>query len=248
MLTAASTTVAFPLAFVAGLVSFFSPCVLPLVPGYISVIAGVTPADMEDADAKRVLVPSLIFIASFSSIFILLGLTATQIGSWLSAHRTGLQQVSGALIVLMGLLFTLSPLIPQLAREWHSEGLASRAGKGGPVVAGAAFAIAWTPCIGPTLASILLIASQSGSPAHGAALLAVYSLGLALPFLGLALAFGWLTSFAEVIKRQYAVLMVVGGLILIATGIVIYTGQLFEWSAQVQGWLQDLGLSDPGSI
>ncbi len=245
---ATTTTVGFPIAFIAGLVSFLSPCVLPLVPGYLSAIAGVTPADMEHAETKRVLVPALIFVASFSAIFILLGLTATGIGSWLVSHQRALEKISGGMIIALGIVFALSPFIPQMAREWHPGGLIEKAGKGGPVVAGMAFAIAWTPCIGPTLSAILATAALSDSAARGAALLACYSLGLGVPFILTALAFGKMTSVFAVVKRHYGVVVVGGGLILIALGVLIWTGEFFQLNAQAQNWLQDLGLTDPGSI
>lgn len=244
----ASAGVGLPLAFLAGLVSFLSPCVLPLVPGYLSAIAGVTPADIEEADTRRVLVPSLIFVGTFSAIFILLGLTATGIGSWLNGHQAELEKVSAVLIIALGLLFVLSPLIPQLAKEWHPGGLIEKAGRGGPAVAGAAFAIAWTPCIGPTLSAILATAAISGSAAQGALLLAFYSLGLAVPFILTALAFGRMTTAFAAIKRHYSVIVVTGGVVLIALGVLIWTGEFFRLNAEAQGWLQDLGLSDPGSI
>jgi cytochrome c-type biogenesis protein len=244
----ASAGVGLPLAFLAGLVSFLSPCVLPLVPGYLSAIAGVTPADIERTDTRRVLVPRLIFVGTFSTIFILLGLTATRVGSWLNGHQSELEKVSAVLIIALGLLFVLSPLIPQLAKEWHPGGLIEKAGKGGPAVAGAAFAIAWTPCIGPTLSAILATAAISGSAAQGALLLAFYSLGLAIPFILTALAFGRMTTAFAVIKRHYTVIVVTGGVVLIALGILIWTGEFFRLNAEAQGWLQDLGLSDPGSI
>lgn len=244
----AAAGVGLPLAFAAGLVSFLSPCVLPLVPGYLSAIAGVTPADMEHADTKRVLGPSLIFVGTFSAIFILLGLTATRVGSWLSGHQQALQKASAVMIIALGLLFALSPLIPQLAREWHPGGLIQKAGKGGPAVAGAAFAIAWTPCIGPTLSAILATAAVSGSAAQGALLLSFYSLGLAVPFLLTALAFGRMTAAFAVIKRHYSVIVVGGGLVLIALGVLIWTGEFFNLNAQAQQWLQDLGITDPGSM
>ena len=244
----AAAGVGLPLAFAAGLVSFLPPCVLPLVPGYLSAIAGVTPADMETADTKRVLGPSLIFVGTFSTIFILLGLTATRVGSWLSGHQQALEKVSAVMIIGLGLLFTLSPLIPQLAREWHPGGLIQKAGKGGPAVAGAAFAIAWTPCIGPTLSAILATAAVSGSAAQGALLLGFYSLGLAVPFLLTALAFGRMTAAFAVIKRHYSVIVVGGGLVLIALGVLIWTGEFFNLNAQAQQWLQDLGITDPGSL
>jgi cytochrome c-type biogenesis protein len=137
--------VGIPVAIAAGLVSFLSPCVLPLVPGYLSTVIGVAPADIQHAGARRVLVPSLLFIASFSLIFILLGLGATAIGSTLNAHRQTLEHVGGVLIVLMGVIFLATPFVDALNFEWHSESLQRLAGRGGPLLAGAAFAIAWTP-------------------------------------------------------------------------------------------------------
>jgi len=137
-------------AFAAGLVSFLSPCVLPLVPGYISAVTGVAYTDLESAGWRRVLVPSLLFVASFSAIFIILGLSATALGSLLVDNQRSLEKVAAGLMVAMGLLFVAMPFIPRLNREWHLDGLMARAGQGGPMVAGAAFAIAWTPCIGPT--------------------------------------------------------------------------------------------------
>src|ERR1039457_3153789 len=131
----AATGVGIPLALAAGLVSFLSPCVLPLVPGYLSTVIGVTPADLQTAGTRRVLVPSLLFIASFSLIFILLGMSATVIGSTLNTHKQTLEQVGGALIVAMGLVFLATPFVRLLNREWHSESLLRLAGRGGPVVA-----------------------------------------------------------------------------------------------------------------
>src|ERR1700761_1893511 len=146
-------------ALAAGIVSFLSPCVLPLVPGYLSAVTGVSAHQPEGADWRRALGPSLIFVARFSSIFILLGLTATGLGSFLSHNKPLLTQISGWLIIAMGCLFVGSLFITWLNKEWHVEALLSRAGKGGPIVAGAAFAIAWSPCIGPTLGAILSAAA-----------------------------------------------------------------------------------------
>lgn len=181
-------------ALLAGMVSFLSPCVLPLVPGYLSAVTGVSIDDIEDAGWRRVLVPSLFFVASFSLIFVLLGLSATKLGSILADNRQLLDKIAAALIILMGVLFVSSFFIAKLNREWHVDALMLRAGKGGPVVAGAAFAFAWTPCIGPTLGAILSAASLSGSAASGALLLAVYSAGLAIPFLLTVLAFNRMTT------------------------------------------------------
>ncbi len=227
----------------AGIVSFLSPCVLPLVPGYLSAVTGVSVAELDRVSWRSVLAPSLIFVASFSAIFILLGVTATGIGQALHDHKGTLQVIAGALIIALGIYFVASFFIVRLNREWHVEALMSRAGKGGPIVAGAAFAIAWTPCLGPTLGAILTAASFSGSAAHGALLLAVYSAGLAIPFLATALAFSRLTTAFAVVKRHYAVIMASGGAILIAMGILIITGGFTELNVQAQKWTTDLGIN-----
>jgi cytochrome c-type biogenesis protein len=230
-------------ALAAGMVSFLSPCVLPLVPGYLSAVTGVSATELDEAGWRRVLGPSLLFVASFSTIFILLGLTATGIGSLLEENLELLETISGILIIVMGLLFIGSLFIVRLNREWHVDGLLERAGKGGPVVAGAAFAIAWTPCIGPTLSAILAAAALSNSAAHGALLLAVYSAGLAIPFILTALAFSRMTTAFAVVKRHYQAIVAVGGVILIVMGVLILTDQFFRLNAEAQRWTSELGLN-----
>lgn len=235
-------------ALAAGVVSFLSPCVLPLVPGYLSAVTGVSAAELDDAGWRRVLGPSLLFVASFSAIFILLGLTATGLGSFLDKNKALLTKISAALIIAMGVLFVASLFVTRLNKEWRVEALLERAGKGGPIVAGAAFAIAWTPCIGPTLGAILSAAALTGSAGRGAFLLAVYSAGLAIPFLLTALAFSRMTTAFAVIKRHYQAIVAVGGLILIAMGILIWTGELFQLNIEAQNWLEKSGLSFWNSV
>lgn len=235
-------------ALAAGVVSFLSPCVLPLVPGYLSAVTGVSAAELEDASWRRVLGPSLLFVASFSAIFIVLGLTATGLGSALQDHQELLTKISGALIIAMGVLFVSSLFIVRLNREWHVDALLERAGKGGPVIAGAAFAIAWTPCIGPTLGAILSAAALSDSAGRGALLLAVYSAGLAIPFILTALAFSRMTTAFTVVKRHYQAIVAVGGVILIGMGILIWTGELFQLNIEVQGWAEELGIDFWNSV
>jgi cytochrome c-type biogenesis protein len=232
----------------AGVVSFLSPCVLPLVPGYLSAVTGVSVVELQDAGWKRVLVPSLLFCASFSAIFIMLGLTATGLGSTLSEHRELLEKISAALIIVMGLVFVASPFIPMLSREWHVGSLMTRAGRSGPVVAGAAFAVAWTPCIGPTLSSILAAAALSDSAGRGAFLLAVYSAGLAIPFLLTALAFTRMTTAFDAVKRHYPVIIATGGLVLIAMGVLIWTGEFFRLNIEAQNFLDSIGLDFWNSV
>ena len=229
-------------AFGAGLVSFLSPCVLPLVPGYLSAVSGVSVTELDDADWRRVVVPSLLFIASFSAIFIGLGLTATGVGEVLREHRDLLTDIAGVMIIVMGVLFVASFFVARLNREWRVDALLERAGKGGPVVAGAAFAIAWTPCVGPTLAAILSAAALTDSVAHGGLLLAVYSAGLAVPFLLSAIAFSRMASVFAVVKRHYAAIVAVGGAILIVMGVLILTGEFFQLNIEAQNITRELGL------
>jgi cytochrome c-type biogenesis protein len=235
-------------ALAAGIVSFLSPCVLPLVPGYLSAVTGVSAAELDDAGWRRVLGPSLLFVASFSTIFILLGLTATGLGSALQDHKELLTEVAGWLIIAMGVLFVASLFITRLNREWHVDALLERAGRGGPIVAGAAFAIAWTPCIGPTLGAILSAASLSGSAGRGAFLLAVYSAGLAIPFILTALAFSRMTTAFAVVKRHYQTIVAIGGVILIAMGILIVSGEMSRLNIEAQSWLSGLGLDFWNSV
>jgi cytochrome c-type biogenesis protein len=242
-----ATGVGIPVAIAAGLVSFLSPCVLPLVPGYLSTVIGVAPADIQQAGARRVLGPSLLFIASFSSIFILPGLTATQVGSLLNDHISTLRTAGGVLIVLMGLVFLATPFVDALNFQWHPKSLMladlrSVAGRGGPLLAGAAFAIAWTPCTSITLGAILTQAAVSNSAAHGALLLAFYSAGLAIPFLLIAVAFERMTGALAVVKRHFSLIVGIGGAVMIALGLLILTGEFTILNTEANRLLQGTGL------
>jgi cytochrome c-type biogenesis protein len=231
-----------PVAFLAGLVSFVSPCVLPLVPGYLAAVTGVGVTEIEEAGWRRVLVPSLLFIASFSVIFILLGLTASALGQRLRDNQDLLTDIGAVMLIVMGVLFVAASFVDRLNREWHIDRLLARAGKGGPIVAGAAFSIAWTPCTGPALGGILTLAGIDGELAHGAFLLAVYSLGLAIPFLITAIAFSRATTAFAAIKRHYGAIVGVGGGILIAMGILILSGGFSELNIWAQKVTSELGL------
>jgi cytochrome c-type biogenesis protein len=230
-------------ALAAGVVSFLSPCVLPLVPGYLSAVSGIRPKDLEAAPLWKVLAPSLLFVLSFSAIFIVLGLGATKLGSTLNDHIDTLSKISAAIIIALGLFFLATPFVPRLNREWHLEGLMLRAGRGGPVLAGAAFAIAWTPCIGPTLGAILSAAALSETTGRGAYLLAWYSAGLAIPFLLTAVAFNRMTTLFAAVKRHYGVIMAAGGAILVVMGVLIWTGELTQLNIEAQKLLNDVGLN-----
>lgn len=231
------------LAFAAGIVSFVSPCCLPLVPGYLATVSGVSPGDLGRRVDPRVIWRSLVFVGTFSLLFILLGLGATAVGSFLFQNQPLLNKISGVAIILMGLLFVGSVFFLKLNRELRPNGLIERAGRGGPIVAGAAFAIAWTPCVGPTLGAILGLAATSQGTGRGALLLAVYSAGLALPFLFSAIAFNAATRAFGFFKRHYAAIQVSSGTVLVAAGVLVLTGQLFRLNIEVQHFLSGLGLN-----
>jgi cytochrome c-type biogenesis protein len=231
------------LAFAAGVVSFVSPCCLPLVPGYLAAVTGRTPDENARRVDRHLVGRSLVFIGSFSAIFILLGLSATAIGSFLFESQLTLRKVAGVAIIFMGLVFVGAVFVPRLNRDFRPGGLIGRAGAGGPLVAGVAFALAWTPCVGPTLGAILGLASTQQSTVEGAALLAVYSAGLGIPFFLAAVgwsaaqrSFGW-------VKRHYAAIQVGAGLVLVAMGVLVYTNELFVLNIEVQKALDDVGLN-----
>ena len=229
-------------AFFAGMVSFLSPCVLPLVPGYLAAITGVSPSELERAGWRSVIPPALVFIASFSAIFILLGLSTFGLVQTLHENQTLLDHIAGALIIAMGLLFIGALFVNRLNREWHFDALIERAGAGGPMIAGAAFALAWTPCIGPTLGAILTLAGTSGSALEGGLMLAVYSAGLGIPFLVTAIAFGRATVAFEFVKRHYAVIMAGGGVVLVAMGVLVFTGELTRLNNELLQTLDGAGI------
>jgi cytochrome c-type biogenesis protein len=231
-------------AFAVGFVSFVSPCVLPLVPGYLSAVSGVSIAEMRSGEHKlsAVLWPAIVFCLSFTLMFVALGMTATGLGSTLRESKQTLDVVAGIVIVAMGVFFLLTPFVPRLNREWRPDALISRAGAGGPIIAGLAFAVAWTPCVGPTLASILAAASTSDSVGHGGVLLAFYSCGLAVPFLLTALAFDRATTAFRWVRDHYMLITSLSGAVLIAMGILMVTGELTWLNAEAQKLMSKLGL------
>ncbi len=232
------------LAFAAGIVSFVSPCCLPLVPGYLATVSGATPTDLGRRRIdRRVLVRSLVFVGTFSAIFVLLGLGATAIGSFLFANKPVLNKIAGISIIAMGVLFVASVFVVRLNRDFRPAGLIERAGRGGPAVAGAAFALAWTPCVGPTLGAILGLAASTSGTAKGALLLGAYSAGLALPFLFTAVAFNAATRAFAFFKRHYAAIQIGAGIVLVGMGYLVLTGQLFQLNIEAQQFLSKLGLN-----
>jgi cytochrome c-type biogenesis protein len=231
-------------AFAVGFVSFVSPCVLPLVPGYLSAISGVSFADLQEGRGRaQVLGPALIFCLSFTAMFIALGMTATGLGQTLSEHRVVLRQIAGIVIALMGVLFIGTLFVDRLNREWRPDALMSRASTGGPVIAGLAFAIAWLPCTGPTLGAILTAAGNQNTVGKGGVLLAFYALGLAVPFILSAVAFERVAGFFRFFRNHYRAITVLSGVVLVAMGVMLYTNQLTRLNTEALNALDSLGLN-----
>jgi cytochrome c-type biogenesis protein len=232
-------------AFAVGFVSFISPCVLPLVPGYLSAVSGLSIADMKSGERSlaKILLPAIVFCLSFTVVFVALGMTATGLGSALQDEKATLDKLAGAVIVALGIFFLLTPFVPRLNKEWRPDALISRAGSGGPLVAGAAFAVAWTPCIGPTLGSILSAAATQDTVGKGGILLAFYSAGLAVPFLLTAVAFTRMTTAFRWLRDRYLIVTAISGLVLIAMGVLLFTGELARLNIEAQNALDDLGLN-----
>jgi cytochrome c-type biogenesis protein len=218
-------------SFVAGLISFLSPCVLPLVPGYLSIISGRSldqlKADMNDSSLSRtVLLNSIMFIVGFSITFILLGATATLIGQILLSKMRLLERLAGLILIIFGIHLTGIIKINALYRDKRFHNVQKPRGVLGSLVLGLAFAFGWTPCIGPILSGIMAIASTKETVAEGMFLLAVYSAGLGIPFLLTSLALNKFLAFYGRFKRHFHAVEVASGVLVIAIGILIMTNSL----------------------
>ena len=232
------------IAFAAGLFSFFSPCVLPLVPSYITYITGVSFSELSDLEARkkariRTILHSALFIAGFSLIFILMGASASYLGQLLSKYQPWIMKIGGVLIILLGLQFVLQ-LFPflQIEKRIHFE--KKSLSYLGSFVVGIVFAAGWTPCIGPILSTILIYASTSKNLTTGVILLMSYSLGLGIPFFMAALAFNTFLSAFERLRHYMRAIVVVSGLFLIAIGILILTDSLSSLSNYLMDFFEEL--------
>jgi cytochrome c-type biogenesis protein len=226
------------LAFAAGFVTFTSPCVLPLIPGYLSFVSGVGFDELGSRQA-RVAGMTAAFVAGFGAMFVAFGAGAAWFGDVLLANRRTLELVAGGFIVFAGLVVAGLPLPRALLAERRAE---VRRRRGGPVtatLAGVAFAIGWTPCVGPTLAAILALAAGSGGAGEGAVLLAVYSLGLGVPFLLFGLLFTRALGLARALRRHWRAVSLASGALLVAFGVLLATGELVRLTtrlARFTGW------------
>jgi cytochrome c-type biogenesis protein len=216
-------------AFAAGFLSFISPCVLPLIPGYISFVSGATLEDMRSgagASRRQVVIASLAFILGFSLVFVALGASATAIGQFIFDRQPILSKIAGALIIVFGLHTMGVFRLAFLDTEKRARTSRKPAGPLGALLVGVAFAFGWTPCIGPILAGILVVAGSQDTIGQGVLLLAVYSLGLGVPFLLTSLAIDRFFSVAAAIRRHYHAIELTSGGLLVAIGLLIFTGQL----------------------
>ena len=261
--TDGSLLVAMPVAAIAGLVSFLSPCVLPLVPGYLSFVTGLSgeqlaasrprpddagapagdvlvraaqapPAPAPTARRSRVLVGSVLFVAGFSAVFVTSGALFGGLGSALAVHQDAVDIGLGLLTILLGLAFL--GLVPGLQREVRLHRLPSPGLAGAPVL-GVLFGVGWTPCLGPTLAAVQTLAYREASAGRGALLTAAYCAGLGIPFVLTGLAFSRALGAFAVVKRHYAVVMRIGGGLLVLVGLLLVSGLWSAVVADLRGWV-----------
>src|SRR5580698_5346147 len=214
-------------AFFAGLISFLSPCVLPLVPGYLSLISGAGLEELKAPEAhlmRRVMVNSIAFIVGFSVVFIALGLAATEVGQVLGIYKRTLARIAGVVIILFGLHLTGIFKIKALYTDARLHGVKGSSTPVGAFVIGFAFAFGWTPCLGPILSGILAVAAEQSTLAKGALLLGVYSLGLAVPFLVTALLMERFLKFYSRFRSHMHALEVASGALMIALGVLLVIG------------------------
>jgi cytochrome c-type biogenesis protein len=234
-----------PLVFAAGVVSFISPCVLPLVPGYLATVSGVSferIAERSSGVSRQVAAASALFFAGFLLVFIALGASASVIGALLDDNRLWLNRVAGALIVVFGLAMLGVGWSGSLGGRWTQALQSAARRRGGPVALGVAFAFCWTPCVGPILASILVLAGASGSLPSGVGLLAVYGLGLAAPFLLVGFGFTRALVTARRIQRHYRAIQASAGVLLVAMGALLLSGYLYLVNVYAQRALRAVGL------
>ncbi|MCL2335211.1 MAG: cytochrome c biogenesis protein CcdA [Endomicrobia bacterium] len=214
-------------SFFAGILTFISPCVLPLIPAFLSFITGASLNDLKESKAsvRQTFLKTLVFVSGFSAVFIILGMSASWLGGLVGSHKDVLSYIGGAAVIIFGLHLIGVFRIGFLDRQASANGkLSSAAGWFGTFLVGAAFALGWTPCVGPILSSILLLASTQGSVMTGFWLLVFYSAGIAVPFLLASLFINWFLKAFNSIKKYYGLIEKISGIFLIAVGILIITG------------------------
>lgn len=235
--TSGSLLLAVPVALAAGAVSFFSPCVLPLVPGYLSYVTGMTGEQLRSADAgrtARAALGVLLFVAGFAVWFVGLGMVFGGAGLFLREHRTAVDRVLGVVVVLLGLAF--AGLVRPLQRDVRVHRVPA-VGLGAAPLLGLFFGVGWTPCVGPTLSAVTSLSLQEGGVGRGAVLAGVYCLGLGLPFLAVAVLFGRAAGTLSWFRRHARAVARTGGAMLVVVGVLLLTGVWTQAVVALQGWL-----------
>jgi cytochrome c-type biogenesis protein len=226
-------------AALAGLVSFLSPCVLPLVPGYLSYVTGLAGADLDDGRRRgRVLAGTTLFVAGFAAVFVVGSVAAASVGRALQGHDRLLSTVAGVLIILLGLAFLGA--VPGLQRQWRVQRLPAAGLVGAPVF-GAVFALSWIPCVGPTLGAVLTLAAVGGSTPRAVLLAVAYCVGLGLPFVAFGLGFRRLLGVFRAVRRNSRWVTRVGGALLVVVGLALVTG---AWESFVDWLRATVGLGE----
>jgi cytochrome c-type biogenesis protein len=229
-----SLLLAVPVAVVAGLVSFFSPCVVPLLPGYLSYATGLSGVDLAQARRGRMLLGSFLFVLGFSFVFIAYGALFGSLGNWFIDYRTQISLVLGLFTILVGVAFV--GLVPVLQRDLRVHRVPAVGLAAAPLL-GVLFAVGWTPCIGPTLSAVQALAVNEGTATRGAALSLAYSLGLGIPFLVAGLAFRRSLGAIRWVRRHQVWVTRLGGAMLIVVGLLLVTGLWDRWVVDLQSWI-----------
>ena len=231
-----SMVLALPVAAAAGVVSFFSPCVVPLLPGYLSYVTGLSAAELGSERRGRMLAGTLLFVLGFTAVFVLTGVTFGAAGEALLAHQKLITRVLGGVTIVLGLAFL--GWFGFLQRDLRMHRVPAVGIAAAPLL-GILFGFGWTPCIGPTLGAVLTLAANEGGVGRGAVLAVVYSLGLGVPFILAALAFRRMLGAVAWVRRHQLLVMRIGGVMLVAVGVLLVTGVWEDLTAALRNWVSD---------
>jgi cytochrome c-type biogenesis protein len=238
--------VSFPLALLAGVVSFLSPCILPVVPSYLAFVSGLTLEELRDGTTSAVrrgaLLHSTLFMLGFLAVFMTLGLVATAAGARVAAVLPWINRIGGALMIAFGLLLLRVLRVPALARDLRPRLTSRPTGALGSLAVGVAFGAGWTPCIGPVLGAVLLYASLETTMVHGTLLLATYALGLGVPFVAASVGLSWFMAASERVRRWLVPLQGLAGTVLVVIGSMMVTGRFASLTAFLAGLGQLINL------